>query len=167
MASSTFRPLFIPRRSASAACTPALLDIWRLPSSITSANITVHLYSRSNQDITNQAVLEVSDRLLYDIENNRAPYRHGPLDPRLGTSSKSGTCSTCQEALQNCTGHFGQVRLPLPAFHVGYLRFIITILQNICKVCFPFLPSPIPSHGLLLIYDPCFLGLRPSSPTRA
>ncbi|KZZ94312.1 DNA-directed RNA polymerase III [Moelleriella libera RCEF 2490] len=38
---------------------------------------------QSNQDIANQAVLEVSDRLLYDIENNRAPYRHGPLDPRL------------------------------------------------------------------------------------
>jgi hypothetical protein len=40
-------------------------------------------FVRSNQDIANQAVLEVSDRLLYDIENNRAPYRHGPLDSRL------------------------------------------------------------------------------------
>ncbi|RCI12924.1 hypothetical protein L249_0585 [Ophiocordyceps polyrhachis-furcata BCC 54312] len=92
-------------------------------------------YLESNQDITNQAVLEVSDRLLYDIENNRAPYRHGPLDPRLGTSSKSGRCATCHNALQHCTGHFGHVRLPLPAFHVGYLRFVITILQNICKDC--------------------------------
>ncbi|GAO15382.1 hypothetical protein UVI_02010460 [Ustilaginoidea virens] len=38
---------------------------------------------QSNQNIANQAVVEVSDRLLYDIENNRAPYRNGPLDPRL------------------------------------------------------------------------------------
>ncbi|KAF5020726.1 hypothetical protein F66182_7228 [Fusarium sp. NRRL 66182] len=38
---------------------------------------------QSNHDIANQAVVEISDRLLYDIENNRAPYRHGPLDPRL------------------------------------------------------------------------------------
>ncbi|PHH63865.1 hypothetical protein CDD81_5422 [Ophiocordyceps australis] len=90
---------------------------------------------QSNQDIANQAVLEVSDRLLYDIENNRAPYRHGPLDPRLGTSSKTGTCATCQDSLLNCNGHFGHVRLPLPAFHVGYLRFIISILQDICKDC--------------------------------
>ncbi|KAI6779475.1 uncharacterized protein J7T54_001891 [Emericellopsis cladophorae] len=90
---------------------------------------------QSNQDIANQAVLEVSDRLLYDIENNRAPYRHGPLDPRLGTSSKQGKCSTCLEPLNNCTGHFGHVRLPLPAFHVGYLRFIMSILQEICKDC--------------------------------
>ncbi|KAH7354052.1 DNA-directed RNA polymerase III subunit RPC1 [Plectosphaerella cucumerina] len=90
---------------------------------------------QSNQDIANQAVLEVSDRLLYDIENNRAPYQHGPLDPRLGTSSKVGKCATCQESLQNCTGHFGHVRLPLPAFHIGYLPFVRTILQDICKDC--------------------------------
>ncbi|KAJ9422207.1 hypothetical protein QL093DRAFT_2577683 [Fusarium oxysporum] len=90
---------------------------------------------QSNQDIANQAVLEVSDRLLYDIENNRAPYRHGPLDSRLGTSSKQGRCSTCQESLKDCNGHFGHVRLPLPAFHVGYLRFIMSILQEICKDC--------------------------------
>ncbi|GJN86683.1 DNA-directed RNA polymerase III largest subunit [Purpureocillium lilacinum] len=90
---------------------------------------------QSNQDIANQAVLEVSDRLLYDIENNRAPYRHGPLDPRLGTSSKIGKCATCQDSLQNCTGHFGHVRLPLPAFHIGYLRFVMSILQEICKDC--------------------------------
>ncbi|KAM4065931.1 RNA polymerase rpb1 [Hirsutella rhossiliensis] len=90
---------------------------------------------QSNQDIANQAVLEVSDRLLYDIENNRAPYRHGPLDPRLGTSSKSGKCATCLDALQDCTGHFGHVRLPLPAFHIGYLRFVMSILQEICKDC--------------------------------
>lgn len=44
-------------------------------------------------------------------------------------------CATCQDVLANCTGHFGYVRLPLPAFHVGYLRFIISILQEICKVC--------------------------------
>ncbi|KAH7171328.1 DNA-directed RNA polymerase III [Dactylonectria macrodidyma] len=90
---------------------------------------------QSNQDIANQAVVEVSNRLLYDIENNRAPYRHGPLDPQLGTSSKLGKCSTCHESLQNCNGHFGYVKLPLPAFHVGYLRFVMSILQEICKDC--------------------------------
>lgn len=38
---------------------------------------------RSQQDIVSQGVLEVSDNLLYDVENNRAPFPHGPLDPRL------------------------------------------------------------------------------------
>ncbi|KAJ3528006.1 hypothetical protein NM208_g10426 [Fusarium decemcellulare] len=90
---------------------------------------------QSNQDIANQAVVEISDRLLYDIENNRTPYCHGPLDSRLGTSNKLGKCATCHESLQDCNGHFGHIRLPLPAFHVGYLRFIISILQEICKDC--------------------------------
>ncbi|KAL2887929.1 DNA-directed RNA polymerase III subunit RPC1 [Ceratocystis lukuohia] len=90
---------------------------------------------QSQQDIFNQSVLEVSDRMLYDIEKNRTPYLHGPLDPRLGTSSKMSKCSTCNELLQTCMGHFGRVKLPLPCFHIGYLGFIITILQNICKTC--------------------------------
>jgi len=73
--------------------------------------------------------------VLYDVEKNRTPFKHGPLDPRLGTSSKSVKCDTCQDFLQYCTGHFGHVRLPLPVFHIGYLGFIQTILQNICKNC--------------------------------
>ncbi|EOO01717.1 putative dna-directed rna polymerase iii subunit rpc1 protein [Phaeoacremonium minimum UCRPA7] len=90
---------------------------------------------QSNQDIVSQGVLEVSQRMLYDIENNRAPLTHGALDPRLGTSSKSGKCNTCLQPLQLCVGHFGHVRLALPAFHIGYLRFVMIILQNICKCC--------------------------------
>ncbi|KAI1372952.1 beta and beta-prime subunits of DNA dependent RNA-polymerase [Hypoxylon crocopeplum] len=90
---------------------------------------------QSNQDIVNQAVIEVSDRFLYDVERGREPTQNGALDKRLGTSNKTGTCSTCGLRLQDCTGHFGHVRLPLPAFHIGYIKFTITILQNICKDC--------------------------------
>ncbi|RDL37944.1 putative DNA-directed RNA polymerase III subunit RPC1 [Venustampulla echinocandica] len=90
---------------------------------------------QSNQDIVNQAVLEVSDRIIYDVEKNRKPVAHGALDPRLGISSKTGICETCGEGLQNCNGHFGHVRLALPAFHIGYLKLVMTILQNICKDC--------------------------------
>ncbi|KAJ9137803.1 DNA-directed RNA polymerase subunit [Coniochaeta hoffmannii] len=103
----------------------------RLPKRFASLKFGI----QSNQDIVNQAVLEVSDRMLYDIEKGRTPSQHGPLDPRLGTSSKTGKCSTCLQPLQLCSGHFGHVRLPLPAFHIGYLRYVTTILQNICKDC--------------------------------
>lgn len=37
-------------------------------------------------------------------------------------------------ALKDCVGHFGQLRLALPVFHIGYFRLVITILQNTCKV---------------------------------
>jgi DNA-directed RNA polymerase III subunit RPC1 len=92
---------------------------------------------RSHQDIVSQGVLEVSDNLLYDVENRRAAFPHGPLDPRLGTSStnRESKCGTCHLGLQDCPGHFGHVRLPLPVFHIGYLKYIQATLQNICKDC--------------------------------
>ncbi|KAL2115460.1 hypothetical protein VTJ04DRAFT_9715 [Mycothermus thermophilus] len=92
---------------------------------------------QSNQDIVSQGVLEVSDNLLYDVENRRTPFPHGPLDPRLGTSStnRESKCATCHLGLQDCPGHFGHVRLPLPVFHIGYLKYIQATLQNICKDC--------------------------------
>ncbi|KAK2779547.1 hypothetical protein FQN52_002415 [Onygenales sp. PD_12] len=89
----------------------------------------------STQDIVSQAVVEVSDRKLFDLENDRAVAPHGPLDGRMGISSKSGTCDTCGGALQVCSGHFGHVKLVLPAFHVGYFKRVISILQEICKDC--------------------------------
>ncbi|KAK3332400.1 hypothetical protein B0T19DRAFT_415537 [Cercophora scortea] len=90
---------------------------------------------QSHQDIVSQGVLEVSDNLLYDVEHGRQTYPHGPLDPRMGTSSKSGMCTTCNLPLADCSGHFGHVKLPLPVFHIGYLKYIQATLQNICKEC--------------------------------
>ncbi|KAK2625246.1 hypothetical protein QTJ16_005615 [Diplocarpon rosae] len=90
---------------------------------------------QSNTQIVNQGVLEVSDTLLYDVENMRRPKPNGPLDPKLGTSSKTGICGTCGEGLANCNGHFGHVRLALPVFHIGYLKLTMAFLQNICKDC--------------------------------
>lgn len=93
--------------------------------------------SRTGQDIVKQSLVEVCDRNLYDLARERAANDHGPLDSRMGTSSKSGHCETCNEPLQLCVGHFGHVKLVLPVLHIGYLRFILHVLQIICKVCFP------------------------------
>ncbi|KAK7989416.1 NmrA-like family protein [Apiospora arundinis] len=90
---------------------------------------------QSLQDITNQAVLEVSDRTMYDMSRGREPTKNGVLDKRLGISSKIATCATCDLKLQDCPGHFGHVRLPLPAFHIGFIRFTMKVLQEICKDC--------------------------------
>jgi len=87
------------------------------------------------QDIVSQGVLEVSDSNFYDIENGRKQLPHGPVDPRLGISNKTDTCQTCDQRLTECSGHFGHVRLPLPVFHIGYLKYIQATLQNICKDC--------------------------------
>ena len=92
--------------------------------------------------------------MLYDVEQQRKPVKHGPLDTRLvrisrpeiwrilllileflqGVSNKISICDTCGEGLNICNGHFGHIRLALPAFHIGYLKLTMNILQNICKV---------------------------------
>lgn len=57
---------------------------------------SVLIRERSNQDIVNQAVLEVSDRMLYDVEKLRRPVQHGPLDARLvGLSSSYESIGLC------------------------------------------------------------------------
>ncbi|KAJ4350395.1 DNA-directed RNA polymerase III subunit C1 (rpo31) [Didymosphaeria variabile] len=93
----------------------------------------------SNPDVVNQAVLEVSDRNVYDLtttnENARVLTENGPMDTRMGISTKVGKCTTCGEGLNECNGHFGHIKLALPAFHVGYLKHIIEVLNCICKDC--------------------------------
>ncbi|KAF2198820.1 beta and beta-prime subunits of DNA dependent RNA-polymerase [Delitschia confertaspora ATCC 74209] len=89
----------------------------------------------SPQEIVNQAVLEVSDRNVYDLGPSRNLTSNGPMDRRMGTSTKGTKCATCDLDLKECNGHFGHIKLALPAFHVGYLRNIIEILACICKDC--------------------------------
>ena len=89
---------------------------------------------RSSQEIIKQGVLEVCDRSLFDLTRDHVPTRHGPLDPRMGISGKTGICETCGEVLQICNGHFGYIKLALPVLHIGYLKAIIWMLQEICKV---------------------------------
>ena len=91
------------------------------------------------EDIVKQGVVEICDRSVYNLTpttgNARPITRHGPLDPRMGTSMNSGTCETCRLNLKHCNGHFGYVKLALPAFHIGYLKKVIEVLNCICKEC--------------------------------
>jgi DNA-directed RNA polymerase III subunit RPC1 len=90
---------------------------------------------RTNDDIVGQAVVEVSDRKFFDLDQARTVVAHGPLDQRMGISNKTDACATCGNNLKDCNGHFGHVRLVLPSFHVGYFKRVISILQEICKEC--------------------------------
>ncbi|KAK7517511.1 hypothetical protein IWZ03DRAFT_173824 [Phyllosticta citriasiana] len=106
----------------------------RVPKRITELQFGI----LSNQDIVNQAVIEISDRHIYDAGSQgptRNVTKHGPLDGRLGISAKSAICETCGEDLKSCNGHFGHIKLALPAFHIGYLKMIIEVLHSICKEC--------------------------------
>lgn len=92
----------------------------------------------SPEETVSQSVASIDNRNLYEIGlpgQARKTTKSGPLDGRLGTSSKSGTCSTCHENLTNCNGHFGNIKLTLPAYHYGYFRKIMEVLSCVCKDC--------------------------------
>jgi DNA-directed RNA polymerase III subunit RPC1 len=101
------------------------------------------------EEIQKQAQIEVSDRNLYNLDPARTPTAFGPLDRRLGTSSKTSTCSTCYSDQRSCNGHWGFVRLEAPCFHIGYLSFTIDILNQICKSCSRILLSEKPRKDFI------------------
>ncbi|PJF17134.1 DNA-directed RNA polymerase subunit [Paramicrosporidium saccamoebae] len=85
-------------------------------------------------EIDEVSEVEVVNRELYSILD-RVPIKHGALDRRLGTSEKNSTCETCGGKLSDCAGHFGNVKLALPVFHIGFFKASLQILQDICKTC--------------------------------
>lgn len=122
----------------------------------------------SSQDIISQSVLQLTDRNIYDIGTKpgqkRTLTKDGPNDERLGVSSKTGLCGTCGRGLKDCNGHFGHVKLALPAFHYGYMKKIIEVLSCVCKDCSRILmPEVDRRRALRAVRRPNLDGLRKSA----
>ncbi|OAG30186.1 DNA-directed RNA polymerase III subunit RPC1 [Nematocida displodere] len=80
------------------------------------------------------SVVDVASRELYTNEG-KVPAPGGPLDLKLGPSTKDGLCGTCEMRMAECPGHFGHIDLALPVFHPGLLKNIHKVLQSVCKQC--------------------------------
>lgn len=97
----------------------------------------------SPEDIRNLSVVQLVNPMKQPIYVNSEPARNGPLDRRMGLSSKTSplnpreklTCHTCNEPLESCTGHFGHIKLAMPVYHIGFFKHIQSILKCICKSC--------------------------------
>jgi DNA-directed RNA polymerase III subunit RPC1 len=85
-------------------------------------------------DLERMSYVEVTNSVLYQ-PNKREPYPGGALDRRLGTSDKRLHCATCGKQLVQCLGHFGDIKLQLPVFHIGFFKEAQRVLQCICKTC--------------------------------
>ncbi|KAI5454682.1 DNA-directed RNA polymerase III subunit C1 (rpo31) [Naganishia albida] len=107
-----------------------------------SANAPKKIKKIQFQPMTPQQIVNISEfeayrQELYELKGNgsKAPQTNGVLDPRMGTSDKSGTCETCHMSMAECVGHYAYIKLVLPVYHIGYFRACITMLQDICKTC--------------------------------
>ena len=89
----------------------------------------------SAQDISKLSTIELNNFRLYKPNNKQEAERYGPLDPKLGVYEKGKLCETCNKKTVDCPGHFGMIKLAVPIFHIGYFKYILNILQCICKTC--------------------------------
>ncbi|VWU53142.1 DNA-directed RNA polymerase 3 largest subunit, partial [Hepatocystis sp. ex Piliocolobus tephrosceles] len=88
----------------------------------------------SKEDIIKYSEVKIINREMYK-NNSTNPYPYGVLDLRLGAHKSGSICETCKKPFINCLGHFGYIELNYPVFHVGYYKYIIYILNCICKTC--------------------------------
>ncbi|KAF8382261.1 rpc-1 [Pristionchus pacificus] len=96
----------------------------------------VHFSPGSDVFMRQVAHIPIFNTKLYEESTGKwVPAPFGPLDTRLGTSTKSSNCTTCGQNLTDCIGHFGYIDLTMPVFHVGFFRLTIQMLQCICKGC--------------------------------
>lgn len=71
------------------------------------------------------------------IKNSRVaqPPTDTVYDERMGPAHSRGVCSTCNEDIRICPGHFGHIELAVPMIHPMFIKFIVTILNCICLKC--------------------------------
>lgn len=81
-------------------------------------------------------------------EQRLRPREKGPNDPHLGTIDRNFKCSTCEESMAECPGHFGVIKLAEPVFHYGFLNRVKKILETICHNCGKIKAIEVCSHTL-------------------
>ena len=76
----------------------------------------------TTESILAQSVLELNTTS--DLSSNK-----------LGVSALEKACETCDNVMENCPGHMGHIRLPVPVFRVLFVKRLISILNCVCLYC--------------------------------
>jgi DNA-directed RNA polymerase II subunit RPB1 len=63
------------------------------------------------------------------------PKLGGLLDPRMGSIDRNVKCATCDGNMNECPGHFGNIKLAKPVFHISMMSTIVKVLQCVCYHC--------------------------------
>lgn len=92
----------------------------------------------SSAEIVKYSNVRITHEQMYAAGGTK-PVPHGPMDLHLGANraarDDSGRCQTCGGNWDECVGHWGYVKLPVPVFHPGYFKWLINILYCFCKNC--------------------------------
>lgn len=89
----------------------------------------------SSEEIESMSVCEITNSKLCNGGDKNALI--GTVyDPRLGTIDNSTYCTTCNENLWVCPGHFGHIRFNEPIIHPLYYKQVLKFLRCFCHKCF-------------------------------
>jgi len=89
-----------------------------------------------NDEIKRLSVLRDSNGIEFiDLYDNSEPKRGGLIDPRMGTTSNDINCATCGLGSTDCVGHSAHITLATHVYHIGYLPWVLKILQCVCLNC--------------------------------
>jgi DNA-directed RNA polymerase II subunit RPB1 len=86
----------------------------------------------SPDEIDKMSVCEVETA---ETTVNGKPKLGGLLDPRMGSIDKMQRCATCDGTMSECPGHFGNIKLARPVFHISHIKTIVKVLQCVCFHC--------------------------------
>ena len=80
---------------------------------------------------------EIKAMSVCQVKNSRVaqPPTETVYDDRMGPAHSRSVCSTCNEDIRVCPGHFGHIELAVPTIHPMFTKFIVTILNCICLKC--------------------------------
>lgn len=80
---------------------------------------------------------EIKDMAVCKITKSKiaAPYKDTVYDERMGPSDINGICSTCNENVRKCPGHFGYIDLECKVIHPQFTRYCMSILNSFCLEC--------------------------------
>ena len=84
--------------------------------------------------VRNISVVNVKKAVTFD--ENGQPIEGGLYDLKMGpVDAKRGRCSTCTLNYNQCPGHFGLIKIPLPAFNPLYKRELVSLLKMTYLTC--------------------------------
>lgn len=92
----------------------------------------------SDEQIKKLSVVKVTNTVSFDAMGNPTP--GGLYDSAMGpTRERFESCTTCENSLLHCPGHFGHIELPVVVVNPMFIRNIYTLFRISCLKCFKIL----------------------------
>ena len=91
----------------------------------------IHFGLLSGPQILKQSVAEINiSRFTSDGHNLNSVY-----DPRMGPMKPTELCPTCNLITNDCSGHFGHIKLNVSIVHPMFYKHVLRFLQCTCIQC--------------------------------